>query len=217
MDSIKKPPTGGFFTFYNYLLSHPPYSLFVIPWLDHGTQVVHSAPPSLVIPWLDHGIQVSQINCLNTAVRCLSIHTTTHRHPDGDRGPLCNPANKKFPSALSLVIPWLDHGIQVSQINCLNTAVRCLSITPIHTIAPMSIGVHCVMPQIKSSPPFPGDPQGGVVRELVFYSYSHLSLRAQRGNPVSYSPNLGSGVKHRNDKVFYIVPPKKIPTNWGIF
>ena len=75
MDSIKKPPTGGFFTFYNYLLSHPPYSLFVIPWLDHG-------------------IQVSQINCLNTAVRCLSIHITTHRHPDVDREPLCITAKK---------------------------------------------------------------------------------------------------------------------------
>ena len=64
---------------------------FVIPWLDHGTQVspiiyfrtiacffyaspalqekAPSSHPSFVIPWLDHGIQVSPIIYFRTIVR----------------------------------------------------------------------------------------------------------------------------------------------------
>ncbi len=66
----------------------------VIPWLDHGTQVIfypfcHPAAclSSSVIPRLDHGTQVIFY-------------------------PFCHPAA----CLSSSVIPWLDHGTQVSRI-----------------------------------------------------------------------------------------------------
>ena len=49
---------------------------------------------SFVIPWLDHGTQVSQINYLNTTVYFLSIHPRPHPVTPWLFVPLRHPANK---------------------------------------------------------------------------------------------------------------------------